>query len=389
MNSTSYMAGPEVGRMQRRALSVGVAALALCVAGAIASPAQFFRSYLFGYLFWTGVALGCLAIVMLQHLSGGAWGMVIRRMLESGSRTLPLMALLFLPLIPGIRQLYGWSRPDNAISYQTAYLNVPFFLFRAALYFLVWLSIAYFLNRWSREQDRTGDLRLARRLQLLSGPGLVLYGLTATFAAIDWVMSLEPHWYSSIFGILIIGGQALSAMAFIIAVAVLLAQHEPLSGVLLPSHFNDLGKLLLTFVMLWAYFAFSQLLIIWSGNLSEEIPWYLHRLHSGWRWVGVLLILFHFALPFVLLLSRDLKRNARALALLAVGVIFMRLVDLFWLTAPEFWPGSFHLHWMDIAAPVGIGGVWLAVFAWQLRGWPLLPIGDRYLEKALEHGQGH
>jgi hypothetical protein len=389
MNSTSYMAGPEVGRMQRRALGVGVAALALCVAGAIASPAQFFRSYLFGYLFWTGVALGCLAIVMLQHLSGGAWGMVIRRMLESGSRTLPLMALLFVPLIPGIRQLYGWARSDNAISYQAAYLNVPFFLFRALLYFLVWLSIAYFLNRWSREQDRTGDLRLARRLQLLSGPGLVLYGLTATFAAIDWVMSLEPHWYSSIFGILIIGGQALSAMALIIAVAVLLAQHEPLSGVLLPSHFNDLGKLLLTFVMLWAYFAFSQLLIIWSGNLPEEIPWYLHRLHSGWRWVGVLLILFHFALPFVLLLSRDLKRNARALALLAVGVIFMRLVDLFWLTAPEFWPGSFHLHWMDIAAPVGIGGVWLAVFAWQLRGWPLLPIGDRYLEKALEHGQGH
>ena len=389
MNSTSYMAGPEVGRMQRRALGVGIAALALCVAGAIASPAQFFRSYLFGYLFWTGVALGCLAIVMLQHLSGGAWGMVIRRMLESGSRTLPLMALLFLPLVPGIRQLYGWARPDNAISHQAAYLNVPFFLFRALLYFLVWLSIAYFLNRWSREQDRTGDLRLARRLQLLSGPGLVLYGLTATFAAIDWVMSLEPHWYSSIFGILIIGGQALSAMAFIIVVAVLLAQHEPLSGVLLPSHFNDLGKLLLTFVMLWAYFAFSQLLIIWSGNLPEEIPWYLHRLHSGWRWVGVLLILFHFALPFVLLLSRDLKRNARALALLAVGVIFMRLVDLFWLTAPEFWPGSFHLHWMDIAAPVGIGGVWLAVFAWQLRGWPLLPIGDRYLEKALEHGQGH
>jgi len=389
MNSTSYMAGPEVGRMQRRALSVGVAALALCVAGAIASPAQFFRSYLFGYLFWTGVALGCLAIVMLQHLSGGAWGLVIRRMLESGSRTLPLMALLFVPLVPGLRQLYGWARPDNAISYQAAYLNIPFFLFRAVLYFLVWLSIAYFLNRWSREQDRTGDLRLARRLQLLSGPGLVLYGLTATFAAIDWVMSLEPHWYSSIFGILIIGGQALSAMAFIIAVAVLLAQHEPLSGVLLPSHFNDLGKLLLTFVMLWAYFAFSQLLIIWSGNLPEEIPWYLHRLHSGWRWVGVLLILFHFALPFVLLLSRDLKRNARALALLAVGVIFMRLVDLFWLTAPEFWPGSFHLHWMDIAAPVGIGGVWLAVFAWQLRGWPLLPIGDRYLEKALEHGQGH
>ena len=389
MISTSYMAGPGVGRLQRRALVVGLAALALCIIGAFISPAQFFRSYLLGYLFWAGVALGCLAILMLQHLSGGAWGMVIRRMLESGSRTLPLMALLFVPLIPGIRQLYGWARPDNAIPHQAAYLNVPFFLFRAVLYFGVWLSMAYFMNRWSREQDRTGDLRLARRLQMLSGPGLVLYGLTATFAAIDWVMSLEPHWSSSIFGILIIGGQALSAMAFIIAVAVLLAQHEPLSGVLLPGHFHDLGKLLLAFVMLWAYFAFSQLLIVWSGNLPEEIPWYLHRLHGGWGWVGVLLILFHFALPFVLLLSRDLKRNARALALLAVAVIFMRLVDLFWLTAPEFWPGRFHLHWMDIAAPVGIGGVWLAVFAWQLRGWPLLPIGDRYLEKALEHGQGH
>jgi len=389
MNSTSYMAGPGVGRLQRRALVVGLAALALCIIGAFISPAQFFRSYLLGYLFWAGVALGCLAILMLQHLSGGAWGMVIRRMLESGSRTLPLMALLFVPLIPGIRQLYGWARPDSAIPHQAAYLNVPFFLFRAVLYFGVWLSMAYFLNRWSREQDRTGDLRLARRLQMLSGPGLVLYGLTATFAAIDWVMSLEPHWSSSIFGILIIGGQVLSAMAFIIAVAVLLAQHEPLSGVLLPGHFHDLGKLLLAFVMLWAYFAFSQLLIVWSGNLPEEIPWYLHRLRGGWGWVGVLLILFHFALPFVLLLSRDLKRNARALALLAVAVIFMRLVDLFWLTAPEFWPGRFHVHWMDIAVPVGIGGVWLAVFAWQLRGWPLLPIGDRYLEKALEHGQGH
>jgi len=387
MNSTSYMAGPGVGRLQRRALVVGLAALALCIIGAFISPAQFFRSYLLGYLFWAGVTLGCLAILMLQHLSGGAWGMVIRRMLESGSRTLPLMALLFVPLIPGIRQLYGWARPDNSIPHQAAYLNVPFFLFRAVLYFGAWLSMAYFLNRWSREQDRTGDLRLARRLRMLSGPGLVLYGLTATFAAIDWVMSLEPQWSSSIFGILIIGGQALSAMAFIIAVAVLLAQHEPLSGVLLPGHFHDLGKLLLAFVMLWAYFAFSQLLIVWSGNLPEEIPWYLHRLHGGWGWVGVLLILFHFALPFVLLLSRDLKRNARALALLAVAVIFMRLVDLFWLTAPEFWPGRFHLHWMDIAAPVGIGGVWLAVFAWQLRGWPLLPIGDRYLEKALEHGQ--
>ncbi len=385
MNAAAYMAGPEVSRVQRRALAAGVICLAVCLVGAVFSPAQFFRSYLLGFLFWTGIALGCLAIVMLQHLTGGQWGMVIRRLLESGSRTLPLMAVLFVPLIFGLSKIYGWTRPHDLPRQQVIYLNVPFFLARTAIYFLAWVLLAYFLNKWSRQQDTTGDRRFARRMQRLSGPGLVLYTLTATFAAIDWIMSLEPRWYSSIFGVLIIGGQALSAMAFVIAAAVLLAQYEPLASVLQPRHVHDLGKLLLTFVMLWAYFAFSQLLIIWAGNLPEEIPWYLHRLQGSWRWVGVLLILFHFALPFVLLLSRDLKRSARAMALLALAVIIMRLVDLFWLTAPEFWPG-FRIHWMDFLAPIGLGGIWLAFFLWQLQTRPLLPIGDPQLPQAMEHG---
>src|SRR5713101_7444662 len=391
MSEQNYMAPASVGRLQQRALTVGILGLALMMFGASASPAQFFRSYLVGYLFALGVTLGCLGLLMLQHLTGGHWGVVIRRPLESATRTLPVLVVLFVPLGFGLRQLYAWTGPmEKPLSrFQMSYLTIPGFLTRAAIYFAIWILLTLLLNSWSLQQDASPERALRRKLQMLSGPGIVLYVFTMTFAAVDWVMSLSPHWSSTIYGFLFVGGQAVSAMALMIAVAVLLVQSEPMSGILQPRHLHDLGKLLLAFVMLWAYFAFSQLLIVWSGNLPEEIPWYLHRLHGGWGWVGVLLILFHFALPFVLLLSRDLKRNARALALLAVAVIFMRLVDLFWLTAPEFWPGRFHLHWMDIAAPVGIGGVWLAVFAWQLRGWPLLPIGDRYLEKALEHGQGH
>ena len=384
MNVGAYMAGSEIRRLQKPALLVGIVALAICAIEAYVSPTQFYRSYLLGFLLWTGVALGCLAIVMLQHLSGGDWGVVIRRPLESATRTLPLVALFFVPLLFGLRQLYSWAGPGGESPQQAAYLNIPFFLIRAAIYFLVWLGMAYLLNKWSREQDRTSDVRLSRRLQLLSGPGLVLYGLTATFAGVDWIMSLEPHWYSTIFGLIVIGGQALSAMAFIIAVLALLAQSKPMADVLLPRHFQDLGKLLLTFVMLWAYFAFSQLLIAWSGNLPEEIPWYVHRLQGGWRGIGLALILFHFALPFALLLSRDLKRNARALAILALVIFFMRWVDLFWLTAPEFSTGGFRIHWMDFLAPIGLGGIWLAFFTWQLQNRPLLPVGDSQLAEALE-----
>lgn len=380
----TYMPGPETDRLQSRALWIGFAALGVCVAGAFRSPAQFFHSYLFAFLFWTGMALGCLAIAMLQHLTGGAWGMIIRRLVESGSRTLPLMALLFIPVYFGLPWIYPWARSMDLPRQQLEYLNVHFFLARALLYFLIWLTMAYSLSKWSSEQDRHGDRGFPRKMRVLSGPGLVLYGFTATFAAVDWIMSLEPRWYSTIFGLLNIGGQLLSAMAFVIAVLFLLTRSHPLGRVLQPRHMHDLGKLLLAFVMIWAYLAFSQLLIIWSGNLPEEIPWYVHRLEGGWGWVGVSLILFHFALPFFLLLSRDLKRTAPALALLAVGVIVMRAVDLFWLIAPEFSPGRFHIHWMDIAAPVGVGGIWMAVFARQLKTRPLLPVGDPLLAEALK-----
>ncbi len=389
MSAQNYMAPASVGRLQQRALTVGILGLALMMFGASASPAQFFRSYLVGYLFALGVTLGCLGLLMLQHLTGGHWGVMIRRPLESATRTLPVLAVLFVPLGFGLRQLYAWTGPmEKPLSrFQMSYLTIPGFLTRAAIYFAIWILLMLLLNSWSLQQDARPERALRRKLQMLSGPGIILYVFTMTFAAVDWVMSLSPHWSSTIYGFLFVGGQAVSAMALMIAVAVLLAQSEPMSGILQPRHLHDLGKLLLAFVMLWAYFAFSQLLIIWAGNLPEEIPFYVKRLRGGWGALGVLILLFHFALPFFLLLSRDLKRSARLLPRLAIAVIFMRLVDLFWMTAPEFSPDAFRVHWMDVAAPAGIGGIWLAYFAWQLKGRPLLPLGDPELAEAIEHGE--
>lgn len=370
-------------RFQRLALGAGGIALAACAAGAAASPDQFFRSYLFAYLFWIGIALGCFAIVMLHHLVGGSWGVVIRRLLESGTGTLPLMAVLMLPLLAGLPRLYVWARPeavanDELLQHKAPYLNVPFFVGRLVFYFAVWIVISYLLNKWSREQDRALLPQVKTRLQLLSGPGLVLYGLTVTFASVDLVMSLEPHWFSTIYGIMFMTGEALATLAFVILVLLLLADRKPMADVLKPSHFHDLGNLMLAFVMLWAYVCFSQFLIIWSGNLPEEIPWYLRRLTGGWGWVAVALIVFHFALPFVLLLSRHNKQRLRILASIAGGVLLARLVDLFWIVMPAFYPSGLRVHWMDVLMPVGIGGLWLAAFAWRLKRQPLLPAEGGY-----------
>jgi hypothetical protein len=388
---------PELDQFQRRALIVGVIGVAVCALGAFFNLDQFFRSYLLGYVFWVGIALGCLAILMLQHMSGGAWGLVIRRLLEAATRTFPLLAVLFLPIAFGVRSIYIWAQPINpnapealkhALAHKAPYLNVPFFLGRAVFYFAAWILMAYLLNKWSLEQDRTKHRSITTKLQGLSAPGLVLYGLTVTFASIDWLMSLEPQWFSTIYGILVMGGQGLSAMAFIIAVAVLLARYKPLSDVIKPSHMHDLGKLMLAFLMLWAYFSFSQFLIIWSGNLPEEIPWYVRRLQSSWKWVGLALVVLQFALPFVMLLSRDLKRNARTLVSVAIAIIIMRVVDLIWMTGPEFHSGAFSIL-MDVVMLIGLGGLWLAFFVHQLKMRPLLPIGDPEFEQVLVHSAGH
>jgi hypothetical protein len=388
-------APPELDTFRQRALLVGVAGLALCgiLAFTISDRAQFFRSYLVGFMFWIGIALGSLAILMLQHMSGGAWGLVIRRPLESATRTFPLLLLFFLPIAFGLPILYIWATPeaqhDVTLAAKHVYLNQTFFLIRAAFYFSIWLLFGHLLSKWSVEQDHSGDSRITRRIQLLSGPGLLLYGGTVTYASIDWVMSIEPAFYSTIYGLLFMAGQGLSALAFMIAVLVLLQSRKPLAGLIAPSHLHDLGKLMLAFVMIWAYLAFSQFLIVWSGNLQEEVPWYLRRMQGPWMWIGLALIVFHFALPFVMLLSRDLKRNAKRLSMVAVLVIVMRLVDLLWMIVPEFHGHGLAPHLMDIAAPVGLGGIWVWFFLTQLKKQPLLPVGDSNLEAALATRGGH
>jgi hypothetical protein len=298
---------------------------------------------------------------------------------------------LFIPLLFGLSYLYSWARPaevaaDAILQYKHPYLNVPFFVVRTVIYFAVWLALAYFLNKWSFEQDRTGDPALATRLEALSGPGLILYGITVTFSSVDWAMSLEPKWFSTIYGMIFMVVQALAAMAFVIVVARLLADREPLSRVVSPSQFNDLGNLLLAFVMLWAYLSFSQLLIIWSGNVKDEITWYLSRASGGWAWLAVALIVFHFFVPFLLLLSRDVKQRVKVLSVVAGSLIFLSLVDMFWLLVPAFEQAGPRLHWMDLAATVGIGGVWLAAFIWQLKEKPLLPLRDPSFQEAPVHG---
>ncbi|HYR46505.1 MAG TPA: hypothetical protein VER78_05825 [Thermoanaerobaculia bacterium] len=395
--SASQGLGDAIDRLRRPSLAVGLIALAACGAGWYMAPDAFFRAYLFGYIFFAGLTLGCLAIVMLQHLTGGAWGIPIRRILESGTRTLPLVALLFLPIAFGVRRLYPWARPEDVakdalLQAKEAYLNVPFFLARAAFYFAVWILFAWFLNRWSLEQDQGGRPALTRRLQMLSAAGLVAYGLTMTFASIDWVMSLEPRWFSTMYGVMTIAGQALNALAFVTAALVLMSGQKPFAGFVRTSHYHDLGKLLLASVMFWCYVAFAQYLIIWAGNLPEEIPWYLRRLSGGWGWIGAALVLFHFALPFLLLLPEGANRESRILAGVAGLVVLMRFVDVYWLVRPVFTQASaaaastrFQVHWLDLAAPIGIGGVWLAVFLWQLEEHPLLPARDPEFLEALAH----
>jgi hypothetical protein len=390
MTAQDYKAPESIGRVQQRALGAGLLGLVLCIVGYVKSPADFLHSYLLAFIFVLGLSLGSLGLLMLQHLTGGHWGIVIRRPLESATRALPLVLVLFVPIFLGMKYLYStWlnapSSGEGALShFQQSYLTESGFKTRAIIYFAVWLTLVFFFNRWSKEQDvNREDRSLRRRLKMAAGPGIILYVFAMSFAAIDWVMSISPHWASTIYGFLFVAGQLISSMSLMIAVIVLLAGSEPLAGVIQKRHLHDLGKLLLAFVMLWAYFSFSQLLIIWSGNQPEEISFYRSRLYGGWGVVAVIVLIFHFFVPFFLLLSRDLKRNPKLLPRVAVWLIFMRLVDLFWLTRPEFTSTAMP-NWFDLAAALGLGGLWLCVFAWQLKQRPLLPIGDPKLEEAIE-----
>jgi len=378
-------------RMERAALACAVIGGLASIIGAFIYPGEhFLRAYLLGFMFWLGVTLGCLAILMLSHITSAQWGFVVRRVLETGAGNMLLMAVLFLPLLLGVKSLYMWARPevrasDHSVQHLARYLNVPAFTLRAVVYFVAWIALAWAFNRWSNLQDSPPDRDFRERYHQASAFGLVVYVFTMTFASIDWMMSLDPHWRSTIYGFYVESGHGLMGFAFCIVAAALLIRHRPLSEIISAEHIHDLGKLMFAFLILWAYMAFSQGLIYWSANLPEEIRWYRDRIDGGWWVVGVLLIVFHFLVPFMLLLGQDLKRNPARLAPLALWLMLMRWLDLYWLIIPNFpdTKAHFSFSWLYLAPTIGIGGLWMLLFLYQLRRRPLIPLHDPMLAEVL------
>ena len=390
MKQADLLAPPFTQRIQTRSLIIGLVFGVLAIIGAFVAPRdQFLHSYLLAFMGWLGLSLGSMAFLMIWYLTGGKWGVTARRLLEAAMRTLPMMAVLFIPLFAWARGLYPWADPTrvaNNPELQQArleYLNITGFTLRGIIYFVIWLGFVHLLSKWSREQDQPPMRDISRRFSKLSSAGVILYAFTITFAVIDWVMSLDASWISTVYGLIYVAGQVLIAICFLVIVETMLSRYEPFGNILKEENLRDHGNLMLTFIMLWAYMSFSQLLITWSGNLPEEIRWYLPRWHNGWQFVGVALAALHFAVPFALLLSAQRKRKARRLVKVAIWVFVMRWVDLFWLIAPNEHK-QFFVHWLDVVIPVAMGGLWLAYFFYNLRSRPLLVLYDPRTQAALE-----
>jgi hypothetical protein len=391
-HNPDLMAPPVARTIGRRSLIVGLAASVMVLLLAWNDPAKFFHAYVLNFMDWLGVALGSMAILMLRHLTKGGWGMVIRRILGAAMRTIPLLTLLFVPVWIGMQythDLYLWRDPAEIAksahlqSITHSYLTPQGFLVRAAFYFTVWNLLSFFLSKWSREQDRPNSRDNTPRFKALSSPGIILYGFTITFAAIDWVMSMDPSWISTIYGLQILIGQLLAALCFAVVVERILYKYKPMSELLKPEYVHDHGKFMLAFIMVWAYFSFSQWLIIWAGNLPQEITWYMRRLHGGWGPVGLALVLFHFAVPFILLLSRPFKRDVTRLVWLAVLLLVMHYVDLFWIIEPNF-SRTFRVTLADLVLPFAMGGLWMWYFFRNLASAPLVPAYDPFAAEVLE-----
>ncbi len=380
---------PYVDQLQSRSLVLGIAGLAATGAGFAVNAEMVLRSYLLAFMLWGGVAIGCLGLLMLHHMVGGGWGVAIRRLLEAGTRTFPLVFLLFLPIAIGAHSLYEWTHADVVakdpiLQHKAVYLNTTGFYIRAAVYFAIWMFLSARLNALSKRQETEGYWPVRPSLQRVSAPGLILHALAVTFAGVDWVMSLEPHWFSTIYGAIFIVNQALSCFAIMIFVICFLSTKEPMKGVVKTQTYHDLGSLLFAFNMLWAYVSFSQLIIIWSANLPEEIAYYIKRLRGGWEYIGLAVFLFHFVVVFFLLLNRPVKRNPSLLGKVALWVLAMRVLDLVWVIMPAFSHGmengvpSAHFElsalWISFAAAVGLGGIWMYVFAMQLKKRSLEPL---------------
>lgn len=376
----------DLGRLQGMALGAGAVGIVASAIGYFSgAQEQFFQSYLVSYVFWLSISLGSLALLTLQHMTQGAWGLLVRRVNEASACVIPLLAVLFIPIWLGLGQLFHWTHPeegDKILEAKAWYLNEGFYLQRIVVYFVVWSLLAWLLTRLSTKQDREPSAGLIVRMRQVAAPGLVALAVIATFASVDFLMSLDPHWYSSLYGIYFAGTQLVAGMCFLILVGRWLALRSPMNQVLGPKIFHAQGKLLLAFVMLWAYFGVSQLIIIWSGNLPEEVLWYQHRQSGGWEYMALGLVFLHFALPFLLLLSQPRKMDSARLARVALLLLVMHYVDYFWQAVPN-WHHHLHFSWLDVATLLGLGGLWMACFLFLLRRRPVLPVKDPYLPEAL------
>jgi hypothetical protein len=403
-NLGKYRAPDEINGLRTLALGVGGIALIAWMVGAYFTPEQALRSWLLGFIFWGGIGLGCLGVLMLQYLTGGAWGVVIRRILEAGTRTLPIIILMFVPLAIGVytHKFFEWTilpPTEHIMEHRGVFMTPWFWIVRSVIYFAFFGIMVVLLNKWSLDQEKTTTVEESRlvleKASRFSGPTLVIYALVVTFAAVDWMLMLDAHWFSTIWGLLFVAGWALSCYCFCVMVLAYLSDKAPMDAVIGKRHFHDLGKLMLALVMVWAYFNFSQFLIIWAGNLPEETGWWLVRMKGGWGWIGAGLIFFHFAFPFLVLLQQDFKRHARRIATLAFFILLMRLLDMFYLIGPSnriaggYEPGAFVVSWLDIVGPVAVGGIWLWWFFGELMKRPMVPEQDPYFEGAVRHGRGH
>ena len=386
-------------RFKSRSLFVGAPVLLLAAVLAFVNWEVFLRSWLFAFMFWLGISLGSLTLLMLQYTSGGNWGRIGRRIWEAAAQNIPLMFVFFLPLWIAMftGHLFPWRHMDaSELGEKGKYYLTPFwFSFRAIVYFLGWGGLAWRLRRWSfTEEAGLNTPAQFVSIQNLCGAGILFYALTITFASIDWTMSLNPKWWSTVWGMLFMVGQVLTTFAFTIWLLTRLVPIEPLSKMFKVDYYHDFGKLMFAFVVLWAYLSFSQWLIMWSGNLSAEIKWYLDRLQSWWRYIGTVLILFHFLVPFFIMLSRSLKRNARKLAAMALWLLFMRFVDLFWLIVPNFHEAGQvarlgAIDWLCyIVSPIAMGGIWLYFFFGHLSRRSLMPVNDPHFVEMLEAKHG-
>jgi hypothetical protein len=406
--STTELMGPRLRQLQPLALAAAVAGLVLCLIGIVVDPMLpgsdpqdhwgFFHSYLYAYLFCLGATMGSLGFLMIHHVTGGGWGYVIRRFLEAGSRLLPLMVGLFIPIAVGllVYGFYPWWRPGTPVSAgiqaKSGYLNPPFFLARTVFYFAVWIIIAALLNRWGAILNEREDLDVSRRLNYLGAAGILLYVLTTTWAAVDWIMSLTPMWYSTIFGFLVVVSQMMTGMAVVLCLVYYVLHDQPILRKIPSGYFRDLGNLLLTTVMLWAYMSFSQYLLSFTADKAQEAAWYAPRAHNGWGYVSLFLIPMHFFLPFlVLLVGSGVKRDPGQLWRVAFYLLVMRLIDLFWWVTPTF-RHHVSISITDLGTPLLLGGIWLWFWAREMlaRPAPMVPMHDPRLEgpwmEVLEHG---